>query len=279
MKKYLFLLAAMALLAAPYSALGSAPDQKRITLKPMTGCACGELIYGSARPTFCFVLCANGLLPCKDYTLIYYPDTGDWTGEGLICLGTATTDRCGRLRLQVQYTDELNIGDLPKEYDPTGAQIVLVLSRHVSCCKHRMREWQPEKYLFGEESITYDDTEDKITLSPDSPSVICRAKGLLKFNPDEDTFDFCFCASGLKPCQEYTLGIYDTVRMCLGSRKAYKNGNIKITGSVDTGDLEDAEIILVLSDDVDCTIPDLVAWNPDKWLFGDESFNFNDTND
>ena len=277
MKKYIFLLAVAVLLAAPIKAIGSAPNQETFNLVPhphdtVIPDACGKFTYGTARPTFCYVLCANGLQPNQDYTLIYCPEGAQ---GGIICLGTATTDDCGRLRLQVQYTDELNVGDLPKEDDGNypGARIILVVSAHVDCAAQTIA-YDPSEYLFVEELITYDDTVDKITLS----TWKVGAEGLLKFNPDEDTFDFCFCASGLVPLQEYTLGIYDTDQMCLGSRKAYKNGNIKITGSVDTGDLEDYEVILVLSDDVDCGPPPVMLdWNPDEYLFGDELFSFNDT--
>ena len=296
MKKSLFLIAVVALLAAPALVTGSVPDQQTLLLyekDPVTwdivpDGASGELIFGSARPTFCFSLCANGLEGNQNYTLIYYPDPSpdpfQWPVIGVICLGEATSDQHGRLRLQVQYTDELNIGDLPKEHDnnyPTGAKIWLVLSSDVDCVNQTMTAWNPTEYLFENNLITYDDTEDRVALSPDSPSEIGGAEGLLKFDPDEDTFDFIFCGSGLKPLQEYTLGIRNpaSARMCLGSRKAYKNGNIKITGSAETGDLADADIILVLSDDIqDCgPPPTMAAWNPDEYLFGDELFNFNDT--
>ena len=295
MKTYLFLLMVVALLAAPVTVLGSAPKNDTLMLyekNPSTwdivpDGAYGEMLYGTERPTFCFSLCAWGLQPNQDYTLIYYPDPKpqdpQWPPSGVICLGEATSDQHGRLQLQVQYTDDLNIGDLPKEYDdnyPTGAKIWLVLSSDVDCGNQTMTAWNPTEYLFENNLITYDDTEDRVTFSPDSPSEISGAAGLLKFNPDEDTFDFTFCGSGLKPLQEYTLGIRNpaSARMCLGSRKAFKNGNITIRGSVDTGDLVDAEIILVLSDDVDCGPPPVMLdWNPNEYLFGDALFSFNDT--
>ena len=296
MKKYLFLLAVVALLAAPGLVIGSVPDQQTLSLyekDPVTwdivpDGASGEIIFGSARPTFCFSLCANGLEGNQDYTLIYYPDP--WPGDGLICLGTSTTDEHGRLRLQVQYTDALNIGDMPRECDdnyPTGAKIWLVLSADVDCVNQTMIGWNPTEYLFENNLITYEDTEDTVDLFEKDAAwdiVSPGAEGTLQFDPFGTTFDFCFQGSGLVPLQEYTLIYYPdpwpgTGLICLGSRRAFKNGNTTIRGSVDTGDLDDAKIWLVLSEDVDCGIPEMVGWNPEEYLFENNLIQFHDLDD
>jgi hypothetical protein len=52
---------------------------------------------------------------------------------------------------------------------------------------------------------------------------------------------------------------------------------IQIVGSCDTGDLENAKIWLVLSDDLG--EDKMTGWNPAKYLFENELINFEDTSD
>lgn len=44
-------------------------------------------------------------------------------------------------------------------------------------------------------------------------------------------------------------------------------GNINIVGCEDTGNLNEVKVWLVLSADVDCDTPEMIAWNCASYLF------------
>jgi hypothetical protein len=53
--------------------------------------------------------------------------------------------------------------------------------------------------------------------------------------------------------------------------------NVHIKGSIDTGDMLDAKIWLVLSSDVDCENAKMIGWNPTAYLFEYDLITFDDT--
>jgi hypothetical protein len=99
-------------------------------------------------------------------------------------------------------------------------------------------------------------------------------------------FDFVFNGHGLEPDMDYTLIYYPdpwpgTGLICLGSGVADMSGDVHIKGFAYTGDLPaeydpngGANILLVLTADVDCTGMQMTAWNPDEYLFGDDLITF-----
>jgi hypothetical protein len=143
-----------------------------------------------------FSLQGKRLLPETDYTLIYYPDP--WPGNGLICLGSNTTNANGNV--QIHGKADIPFG-LPAPYDEnfnpiepsgaSGAKIWLVLSNDVKCDASldedsgevldptAMIGWNPADYLFEGNLIVYqyfpespddmdvDDEEDEEDEDPD----------------------------------------------------------------------------------------------------------------
>jgi len=106
------------------------------------------------------------------------------------------------------------------------------------------------------------------------------AWGKMKYNMLGDEFDFVFNGHDLKGeiGTEYTLIYYPdpwpgTGLICLGTGTVDEFGDVHIMGSVDTGDLTDAKIWLVLSDDVDSV---MTGWNPTEYLFEYDLITFTD---
>ena len=126
--------------------------------------AWGKMKYNLSGPEFDFVFNGHGLVPGTDYTLIYYPDP--WPVTGLICLGIGTVNGNGDIHIAAS----VDTGDLPIDTDENlGAKIFLVLSSDVDCDGQVMTNWtgpypgNPDGlniYLFEDEQITFDDTDD-----------------------------------------------------------------------------------------------------------------------
>jgi len=121
------------------------------TWEIIEGGAWGKMTYNLSGPEFEFVFNVHGLEAGVEYCLIYYPDP--WPGEGLICLGCATANGGGNVHIAAC----VNTGDL------TNAKIWLVLAADVDCDTEgvtQMIDWNPTKYLFEYDLITFDDTDD-----------------------------------------------------------------------------------------------------------------------
>ena len=109
------------------------------------------------------------------------------------------------------------------------------------------------------------------------------AWGKMKYNLSGATFDFVFNGHGLEPGINYTLIYYPdpwpgSGLICLGSGTVNEEGDIHIAESaVDTGDLTDAKIWLVLTDDIDCGVSFKNVWNPTEYLFEYDLITFDDT--
>ena len=118
--------------------------------------AWGKMKYNLSGETFDFVFNGHGLEIGLEYTLIYYPD--GWPGEGLICLGSGTVNEEGNIHI----AESVDTGDLPAEGDTTplgGAKIWLVLSNDINC-DDQFYGWNPTEYLFEDDVITFDDTDE-----------------------------------------------------------------------------------------------------------------------
>jgi hypothetical protein len=119
--------------------------------------------------------------------------------------------------------------------------------------------------------------------SGDWPILEGGAWGKMTYNQSGSTFDFVFNGHGLEPGRDYTLIYYPDITgnpwprvgiICLGSGTADGDGDVHIMDSVETGDLPtgadinlEAKIWLVLSSDVDCSVPQIAGWTPTEYLF------------
>ena len=118
------------------------------------GGAWGKMKYNLSGSTFDFVFNGHGLEAGWDYKLIYYPDP--WPGTGLICLGSGTANDDG----DVHIMGSEDTGDLPIPSDANaGAKIWLVVSSDVTC-SGTWSAWSPTEYLFEDDLITFEDTDD-----------------------------------------------------------------------------------------------------------------------
>jgi len=119
------------------------------------GGAHGQLAYTNADTEFGFNFNGFGLDKGVEYTLIYYADP--WPGTGGMCLGFDAANGGGN----VHILGSENTGDLPVETDTNdeGAKIWLVLSDDVACDTFGMIGWNPDKYLFENNLISFLDTD------------------------------------------------------------------------------------------------------------------------
>lgn len=92
-----------------------------------------------------FVFNGHKLEKKTAYTLIYYPDP--WPGNGLMCIGTGTTNNGGNVGIRGTF----DFDTIPIEADTNeGAKIWLVLTSDVDCTtgSSKMTAWNPTEYLF-----------------------------------------------------------------------------------------------------------------------------------
>ena len=131
------------------------------------GGAWGKMTYNLSGSTFDFVFNGHGLVPGKDYTLIYYCDP--WPGTPLVCLGTGIVDEFGDVHIMgsvetgdLPMSGDLNANEDTTTYDDgsTGAKIWLVLSDDVVCGTGIKWPWHPAEYLFEYELINFEYIED-----------------------------------------------------------------------------------------------------------------------
>ena len=111
------------------------------------GGAWGKMKYNLSGEEFEFVFNGHGLVPDTGYTLIYWPE--QW--PNVFCLGNGTTDEYGDVHIMCL----VDIGDL------IDAKIWLVPSNGVNCEDAYIISWNPTEYLFEEELITFDDTDEQ----------------------------------------------------------------------------------------------------------------------
>jgi hypothetical protein len=119
---------------------------------PLEDGAWGRMMYRWISPVFDYVFNGHELPPGEEYTLTYQPQP--LPSEGVICLGDGTVNPGGDLHIQ----DAFDLAtDLPAAYDENEdeAILALVLSSDVDCEAGTMTEWQPEDYLFGDETMFY----------------------------------------------------------------------------------------------------------------------------
>jgi hypothetical protein len=104
------------------------------------------MTYNLAGPKFDFVFNGHKLQAGERYSLIYYPDL--WPGAGGALIASGTANKGGNINLS---------GSVDLGMDLTGAKIWLVTS---SDYNNKMIAWNPTEYLFENNLITYNDTDD-----------------------------------------------------------------------------------------------------------------------
>jgi hypothetical protein len=106
------------------------------------------------------------------------------------------------------------------------------------------------------------------------------AQGGMQYYPSACEFWFDFGGIGLENYQDYTL-VCGTISdlICLGHGTTNGWGQIHIRECINTGDLCDLKIALVLTEDVDCVGGYMTDWEPSRYLLGKDSINYEDTCD
>lgn len=121
--------------------------------------AWGKMTYRLKGKEFWFRFEGHGLEAGVSYSLIYYPDP--YPGIGGVCFASGEADDFGNVKLR----GSVDCGDLPIEADKNdGAKIWLVLSSDYSTdepgIQGHMVAWNPTEYLFENNLIDFDDTDD-----------------------------------------------------------------------------------------------------------------------
>lgn len=132
-------------------------------------------------------------------------------------------------------------------------------------------------YLFQKDPDTFEIVDD-------------GAWGKMRYTVQGPFFDFVFNGHGLEPGIEYTLLYYPDPwpgdgLICLGQDTVNQEGDIHIMGSPDIGSIpieddenDGAKIWLVQSSDVECDT-EMLAWNPDSYLFEYDQITYTDTDE
>ena len=119
----------------------------------------GTLFYSTSGPGFEYDFSGIGLNSTTDYSLIYYADPWPGNYPGAF-IASGTTNDQGALNL----VGSIDLGmDLPTSPDlnyPVGAKIWLVLSSDYDASTNVVTPWNPGEYLFEENLISYEDTDD-----------------------------------------------------------------------------------------------------------------------
>jgi len=162
----------------------------------------GTLTYELASDKFNYEFEATGLTASADYSLIYYADKPDrfvaWGGNNPGALiATFTTDSNGdipattgskNLAMNLPHADDAN----NDEYDYCvsdgynlchGAKIWLVKSDNYNATTKEVKTWNPSKFLFETDLITYDDTDtDGVALNMFEGKLNFFVKNVLAIN-------------------------------------------------------------------------------------------------
>ncbi|MEJ2705260.1 MAG: hypothetical protein P8Z79_22695 [Sedimentisphaerales bacterium] len=109
----------------------------------------------------------------------------------------------------------------------------------------------------------------------------CKAQGGMQYYPSGGRFWFDFGGIGLERCKCYTLVCGTSIDnlVCLGSGRTNRYGQIHIYGRINTGDLCNAQVALVLTEDVDRRLGCMIDWDPCRYLLGACRINYKDTYD
>ena len=127
--------------------------EKNETWEIVDGGAWGKMKFNLEGPEFDFVFNGHELEPNTDYTLIYYANP--WPGTGGCDIASGTSNKGGNIHL----ADSVDIGTIPVDADENeGAKIWLVLADDYDGDK--MTDWDQSEYLFENNLITYEDTDD-----------------------------------------------------------------------------------------------------------------------
>ena len=148
------------------------------------------------------------------------------------------------------------------------ALVIVGIAGIASAEKKEAKKSADHLYLYEKDPDTWEIVED-------------GAWGKMKYYPEDEEFNFVFNGHGLEGKEDYTLIVYPDPwpgkgLIVLGDDISCKNGNVHIKGSVDTGDLDDAKIWLILTADYSAGMEKMTGWHPTEYLFEHNLIDFTD---
>ena len=122
--------------------------------------AWGKLKYNLSGDEFEYVFNGHGLEANTNYSLIYYPEPQTaWPWE-VTTIDSGMTNRGGNINLAGSIDLEMDLTGPVDPYNPEGgAKIWLTLTADINALS-QLAGWNPTEYLFENNLITYDDTDD-----------------------------------------------------------------------------------------------------------------------
>ena len=175
----------------------------------------------------------------------------------------------------------------------------LVLSSDYDASQSKVLAWNPTKYLFEDNMITYDDTDvGVLCLDNKNPSswvpILDGRLGGLVYNLAGPQFEYSFLAHGLNPGITYSLIYYadpwpgSNPGALITSGMSDGTGGLALSGSVELNmNLPDpadanyssyrAKIWLVPSNRYNATPRSITGWYPAEFLFELNGITYDDT--
>jgi len=123
----------------------------------------GTLTYNTSGSTFDYNFAGKVPQVSTGYCLIYYADP--WPGDGMthntgMDIECKASDGSGDLTLAGNAELNTDLPNLDDQNHPGGAKLQVVLESDYDKSSHKMTGWNPTKYLFEMNLITYDDTDN-----------------------------------------------------------------------------------------------------------------------
>jgi len=123
------------------------------------GGAWGKLKYNLSGPEFEYLLNGHGLEADTDYSLIYYLEPQTTWPWPVTVIDSGTTNRGGNINLKGSVDLGMDLDGPADDYNPEGgAKIWLVLTDDI--VGGSLSGWNPTEYLFENNLIKYDDTDE-----------------------------------------------------------------------------------------------------------------------
>ena len=122
--------------------------------------AWGKLKYNLSGDRFEYGFNGHGLEANTAYSLIYYPEPQATWPWGVTVIGDGMTNHGGNINLAGSVDLGMNLTGPLDPYNPQGgAKIWLVITADINASS-QLTGWNPTEYLFENNLITYEDTDD-----------------------------------------------------------------------------------------------------------------------
>ena len=120
----------------------------------------GKLKYNLSGDEFEYKFKGQKLEADTDYSLIYYPEPQTAWPWGVTVIGSGMTNHHGKIKLAGSVDFGMDLTGPPDAYNPQGgAKIWLVTTADINAST-QLSGWNPTEYLFENNLITYEDTND-----------------------------------------------------------------------------------------------------------------------